>query len=225
MNLFRQLMEKPWAAMPGGPGGPGAVVELRDGRAFFIPPAKLGLRIFFAAVSVLFFLLIVAHGSRMQLEDWRPSPRSWLLWTNTALLVFSSLAMQWSQRAAHREDSDGVRIGLLAGGGFALAFLAGQMLAWRQLNLVVTFDITNPAIAFFYIITAMHALHLLGGMVAWGRTAVKLWRGVAVARLRLSIELCTAYWHFLLLVWLVLFGLLFSGNDNLGILLTLCGLR
>ena len=61
--------------------------------------------------------------------------------------------------------------------------------------------------------------------MAWGRTTAKVWRGFAVTQVRLSVELCTVYWHFLLLVWLVLFGLLFSGNDNLGILLTICGLR
>jgi cytochrome c oxidase subunit 3 len=65
----------------------------------------------------------------------------------------------------------------------------------------------------------------LGGLAALGRTAAQVRRGLAVAEVRLSVELCTVYWHFLLLVWLVLFGLLFSGNDNLGVLLTLCGLR
>lgn len=219
MNLFRQLTEKPWAPLHSD------VIELRDGRAFFMPPAKLGLRVFFGAATVLFFLLIVAHGARMQFEDWRPSPRSWLLWSNTALLVFSSLAMQWARISARRSEIDGVRAGLLAGGAFAVAFLAGQMLAWQQLKLVVAFDITNPAIAFFYIITALHALHLLGGLVAWGRTTAKLWRGADAAQIRLNVDLCTSYWHFLLVVWLVLFGLLFSGNDNLGILLTLCGIR
>jgi cytochrome c oxidase subunit III len=52
-----------------------------------------------------------------------------------------------------------------------------------------------------------------------------VWRGFDVAHMRLSVELCTVYWHFLLLIWLILFGLLFSGNDNLGILLTLCGFK
>jgi len=56
-------------------------------------------------------------------------------------------------------------------------------------------------------------------------TIAKLWRGSDVARVRLSVGLCAVYWHFLLVVWLVLFGLLFSGNDNLGILLAICGLR
>jgi cytochrome c oxidase subunit 3 len=98
-------------------------------------------------------------------------------------------------------------------------------LAWQQLNMMTSFDVTNPAIAFFYLITALHGLHLLGGLVASGKTTAKVWRGFEMARLRLSVELCAVYWHFLLVVWLVLFGLLFSGNDNLGILLSICGIR
>lgn len=219
MNLFSQLMEKPWAPVHNG------VIELRGQRTFLMPPSKLGLRTFFAVASVLFFLLVVAYSARMEMEDWRPSPQLWLLWLNTAMLAASSLAMQWARISAHRNDDSGVRTGLIAGGVFAFAFLGGQLLAWRQLNMMPLFDITNPAIGFFYVITALHALHMLGGMVAWGRTTVKMLRGYGAAQLRLSIELCTAYMHFLLLVWLVLFGLLFSGNDNLGILLTLCGIR
>ena len=67
---------------------------------------------------------------------------------------------------------------------------------------------TNPANAFFYLITGLHGLHLLGGLVAWGWTSAKVWRGFDIARVRLSVELCTVYWHFLLVVWLVLFALL-----------------
>ena len=98
-------------------------------------------------------------------------------------------------------------------------------MAWRQLDMLVAFNITNPAIGFFFLITALHGLHLLGGLVALGRTTAKVWRGFDVVPVRLSVELCTVYWHYLLLVWLVLFGLLFSGNDSLGILLSICGLR
>ena len=56
--------------------------------------------------------------------------------------------------------------------------------------------------------TGLHGLHLLGGLVAWVRTSDKVWRGVEVGRVRLSVELCAVYWHFLLVVWLVLFGLM-----------------
>jgi len=219
VSIFRQLTEKPWVTAQA------RVDNFHFGGTFALPTAKLGLRVFLAVVTVVFMLLILAYGSRMEFEDWRPAPELRLLWLNTAMLVMSSVAMQWARLAARRHDIDGVWFGLLAGGVFAAAFLGGQIVAWRQLNLVIAFDITNPAIGFFFLITGLHGLHVLGGLVAWGRTTAKVWRGFGAVRVRLSVELCTVYWHYLLLVWLVLFGLLFSGNDNLDILLTLSGLR
>ena len=59
-----------------------------------------------------------------------------------------------------------------------------------------------------------HGLHLLGGLVALGRTIAKAFGGLALPQLRLSVELCTTYWHFLLLVWLILFGLLSGSADD-----------
>ena len=203
----------------------GTVAGAHDGSAFSVPTSTLGLRVFLAVVTVLFSLLIMAYGSRMEFEDWRPAPQPMLLWLNTAMLVLSSVAMQWARTASRRGDVDGVRVGLIAGGGFAIAFLAGQLLAWQQLASWGFFAATNPAISFFYLITALHGLHLLGGLVAWANAAAKVWRGLDVAQVRVTVELCTVYWHFLLVVWLVLFGLLFSGNDNLGFLLELCGIR
>ncbi len=213
--IFRQLTEKPWETE-------GRVV---DGAAS-LPATTLGLRMFLAVVTVLFMLLIIAYGSRMALEDWRPGPEPKLLWLNTAMLIASSAAMQWAWAASREERIGSVRNGLIVGGVFAFAFLIGQIVVWRQLGTMAFFKVTNPAIAFFYLITALHALHLAGGIVAWGRTMFKSFGdNCEVAQIRQSVQLCTVYWHFLLLVWLVLFGLLFSGNDNLGILLTLCGIR
>jgi len=57
-------------------------------------------------------------------------------------------------------------------------------------------------------ITALHGLHLLGGLWVWGRTTARVLRGVEVGKVRLSVELCTVYWHYLFLVWLVLFAVL-----------------
>ena len=105
-------------------------------------------------------------------------------------------------------------IGLLAGSVSAVVFLIGQLLAWRQLNAAGYLPAANPANAFFYLITATHGLHLLGGLVALGRTTAKAWQGVEARRLRLSVELCTMYWHFLLLVWLVLLALLTGWTDD-----------
>lgn len=197
---FHLLTEKPWEQ--------GTVADSHDGSAFSLPTVTFGLRVFLAVVTVLFSLLVFAYDARMEAADWRPLAKPWLLWLNTAMLILSSVALQWARVSARRGQIDGVRVGLLAGGVCAFAFLAGQLLASQQLVALGYFAATNPAIAFFYLITALHALHLLGGLVAWGRTTSKLWRGFEVVQVRLSIELCAVYWHFLLLVWMGLFGLL-----------------
>jgi cytochrome c oxidase subunit III len=188
------------------------------------PPTKIALCAFLAVVAMLFMLLIVAYGERMVYEVWRPVPQIGLLWANTIVLILSSVALQWAQFSVRRGQMDGMRVGLLAAGALTVVFLFGQILAWRQLAAMEYFEMTNPAIGFFYLITGMHGLHLLGGLVAWGRTAGKVWGDFDVAKVRQSVELCTVYWHFLLVVWLVLFGLLFAGN-NLDLVLTICGLR
>src|ERR687891_333806 len=202
VSFLHQLMGKPWVK------GEGSVVALHDWRAFPLPTVTLGLRVFLAVVTVLFSLLVVAYADRMVAADWRSLPVPWLLWLNTVMLILSSVALQWAWGGARWGQIDVVWAGLLAGGGFAIAFLVGQLLAWQQLAAAGYFAATNPAVAFFYLITALHGLHLLGGLLAWGRTTVKVWRGFEVGRVRLSVELCTVYWHFLLLIWLVLFGLL-----------------
>jgi cytochrome c oxidase subunit 3 len=127
------------------------------------------------------------------------------------MLILSSASMQWARGAARRAQQDRVRVGLIAGGVLAWAFLAGQLLAWRQLNASGYFMASNPAVAFFYLLTGVHGLHLLGGLFVWGKTVVRMAQaGVELIDLRLSVELCTVYWHYLLLVWLVLFAVLLA---------------
>jgi cytochrome c oxidase subunit III len=196
-----RLTAKPW--LEEGPLG-----DLPGSGASTVPAAKIGLGVFLAVVGSLFALFISAYFMRMHMADWKPVPLPKFLWLNTAVLVISSVALQWAQVAASRGQMDGVRTGLLAGGVSALAFLAGQLLAWQQLTAEGYFLASNPANAFFYLITAVHGAHLLGGLVALGRTAAKVWRGFKAEQIRLSVELCAIYWHFLLAVWLVLLGLL-----------------
>ncbi len=176
-------------------------------------------------VSVLFMLLIIAYGARMTLVDWRPGPQSSLLWFNTGLLVLCSATLQIALVAWRKGRSDIVRTGLHTGGIFAIGFLVGQSLVWRQLIEADYFNIANPAVAFFYLITALHAMHLVGGLIAWGRTVRRVWGGHDGDKIYQSIKLCTVYFHFMLAVWLVLFGLLFANNNTLEFILIICGLK
>jgi cytochrome c oxidase subunit 3 len=218
MNLFQQLTAKPWLATGAALG------DLRHPDEAHRVAKRTALWVFLAVVGVVFMLLLIAYGGRMAYEDWRPAPQLDLLWANTFVLILSSVALQWAQVSVRRGRIDAMRIGLLAAGAFTVVFLFGQLLAWRQLGTMGYFDVSNPAIAFFYLITGIHGLHLLGGLVAWGRAVARVWGHFNVAKMRQSVELCALYWHFLLGVWLVLFGLLFTGN-NLDLLLKLCGIR
>ena len=184
-------------------------VQNVDGEgALPLPPVKVGLGVFLAVATSLFALLISAYHMRMMEADWATLPLPRVLWLNTVVLILSGVAMQWTRAAAKWQQLDRVRTGLITAGAFTFSFLAGQLWAWQQLNASGYFATTDPATAFFYLLTALHGLHLLGGMWVWGRTTIKVLRGVEVAKIRLSVELCTVYWHYLLLVWLVLFAVL-----------------
>jgi len=203
MEIFRQLMEKPWLDAQGG----GVVLDA--GRSLSMPTAKVGLWVFLSAITVLFTLLAISYNGRILLgSDWRALPDPWLLWPNTALLIMSSVAFHRAQMNAWRGQPDGARAGMVAAGVLTLAFLGGQLLASYQLIEMGYFASTNPANAFFYLLTSLHGIHLIGGLVACIRTNAKIRRGVGEAQVALSIELCAIYWHFLLLVWLILFTLM-----------------
>lgn len=202
--LFRQTINvKPWIAQR-------PIENVYGDGALSLPPVKVGLGVFLAVATSLFALLISAYYMRMAGADWTTLAVPDGLWLNTGALVLSSVAMQWARVAARRGRIAGVRTGLIAGGVFTLGFLAGQLWVWQQLIASGYFVASNPANAFFYLITALHGLHLLGGLWVWAKTTAKVARGVDAVAVRLSVELCTVYWHYLLLLWLVLFALLLS---------------
>jgi len=215
MNLIHHLSTKPWEAT-----GELPLLQPHSNQQ----NKRAALKVFLGVVTVVFMLLIVAYAGRMAYEDWRPAPQIRLMWANTLVLFLGSLGLELAQYAVRRGQHKLLLRSLLAAGLCTLLFLMGQAQAWRELGALVYFDVTNPAIAFFYLITGLHGLHLLGGLVVWGQTLVRLWGGFELEKVRHSVELCTLYWHFLLLVWLVLFGLLFTGN-NLDELMIICGIK
>jgi cytochrome c oxidase subunit 3 len=173
-----------------------------------------------AVISSLFALLIGAYFMRSGYADWRPVQIPRLLWLNTGALILSSVFLHGAQAGVNRKHMATVRAGLLIGGGFGIAFVAGQLRAWDQLRAAGDTIAINPSDSFFYLLTGLHGLHVLGGLIALGVTADRVWRAVAPDGARLSVQLCATYWHFLLVVWLVLFGLLSGRADELG---RICG--
>jgi cytochrome c oxidase subunit 3 len=194
--------------------------------------AKTGLRLFLAVVSSLFLLFLIAFIARSQMVDWlplteplAPLANPWQLWLNSAFLIFSCIALQWSRVAARQARLDATVIGFVLGGVFAIAFLAGQLWVWQQFVAWGYFVASNPANSFFYLLTGMHGLHLLGGLIAWGMIATKFLRRVPLPQLSARVELCAIYWHYLLGLWFVLFALLASTPQTYEAIARLCGLR
>jgi len=199
--LLRQTLNtQPWIADPADDAVSGASLNTHS--------KTIALTTFLAVATSLFALFISAYTLRMKMGDWSPVAEPALLWFNSGLLLLASVAYHLTRNAAIGGHTRALKPGLGLAGLLTILFLAGQLLAWRQLNASGHYASSNPANAFFYLLTAIHGLHLLGGLWVWARSAVRVWTGAEADSVRLSIELCTLYWHYLLLVWAVLFALL-----------------
>lgn len=194
--------------IPGQPGGDGGQRGARDsGPAWPSGARRTGLWVFMLVVSTLFGLFGVAYMMRAAYDDWRPITYvPWQLYCSTALLVLCSLAWELARRhvaAGRREAARSTSIGALV---VSAMFVLSQLYAWQAMTAADYGVAANPANSFFYLITGLHALHVMGGMVAGA---------FAVRRAGEAIGLCAQYWHFLFVLWLAVFALLFMVTPDL----------
>lgn len=201
MSILKELGNKPWERK-------GIIGGLEPEGTFEAPSQKVALIFFLVVASVLFSLFTVSYFIRMELPDWTPISDPALLWVNTGFLVVSSVLFQWSRNISKADEDKNLLPAFAAGGVFAIIFIAGQIMTWGNLQDAGLYLTSNPANSFFYLMTGLHALHLLGGLWVWSISTIRLISGAEVKELKLSIELCTLYWHFLLIVWLGMFAVL-----------------
>jgi cytochrome c oxidase subunit 3 len=224
--LLQKLQTKPWLEQ-------GIPIDSDLNAAFdatLHSPKLIGLGVFLAVVTALFALFAAAYHMRMAVPDWTHLPLPKILWLNTALLTVSSGALQWAWFASTRIERSRyaatMRHGLIAALCLTLAFLAGQVLAWRQLDANGFYFSCTPASAFFYLLSGLHGAHLLGGLAVLTKTTYAVSTRTAstdvayrydiatsalvqtAAATSLSIKLCALYWHYLLGLWLALYALL-----------------
>lgn len=170
------------------------------------------LWVFILVASTLFALFLVAYAMRMRSADWSQFVMPWQLQLSTALLIITSLCLQLAGKMAVQSKLAQVRSLLWAGGASALAFLVVQYWAWQALLASGITGTGNPAASFFYLLTAMHALHVFGGLLCWLLVLRFVLRSVTASPDDMAsiwrVRLCTRYWHFLLLLWLVLYAAL-----------------
>ncbi len=197
----------PGESGPGGPGGSGGYLGGVPQRTYLT-----GLTMGLAAILMFFMAFVSAFIVRKGLSnDWRAFPLPSILYVNTLILLASSFTIQAARRRLARADAAGFRHWWFMTTALGLLFLAGQWTAWRQLAREGVYLATNPSSSFFYVLTAAHGLHLLGGIVALVAIAFWNWKRARITRATAA-EMAAVYWHFLDGLWIFLFLLLKLGQ-------------
>ncbi len=171
-----------------------------------------GVMLALVAILMFFMALTSSYIVRKGLGgDWQPVPLPSVLWMNTGVLLASSLTIELARRQLARANSPGFRLWWAVTTALGLAFLAGQLLAWRRLAAAGVYLPTNPSSSFFYTLTAAHGAHLLGGIVALLYVAVRSFEKAQVTR-AVAAEVASIYWHFMDGLWVFLLLLLYLGR-------------
>jgi cytochrome c oxidase subunit 3 len=167
-------------------------------------PYPAGIAAVLVTVGMLFAAFTAALLVRRTGTDWKPVALPPIVWVNTVILLVSSGAVELARAAVRRGDSRRCAGWLAVAGLLGVAFLAGQVVAWRLLALRGVFLPNNPHAAFFYVLSAVHAAHLLGGLAALGWTLRRAARGAHTAAHHAGLTHAAIYWHFVGGVWVFL---------------------
>lgn len=201
----------------GGGGLRGLVPEGGDLRVVAEPsgePTRTGIWVALAAIAMSFAALTSALFVREgAATDWQPIALPPILWFNTLALVASSITLERARRGVagfmrgQRSDRSAPMLWLNATMVLGLLFVVGQYLAWLKLRSLGLYLPTNPNSSFFYVLTGVHAVHVLGGLGGLARVIVKFRSRTGVLR-RSTIDATSYYWHFMGLLWVYLLFIL-----------------
>ena len=221
-TLSTDIGIKPGIGGPGqGPSGPGpeGAREWPPGwnRDDAIEPQKyrIGMWVGLASVLMLFIALTSAYIVRGVpalnggQDDWVELDMPRVLWLNTVVLLLSSLSIELARRALGRNRYATFKSWISLTTVLGVAFLVGQLLAWEQLASQGVYINTHPHSSFFYLLTSLHGLHLLGGVIALLYVTVAAYRMRIGFKRRTAVNVTAIYWHFMDGLWIYLFGLLF----------------
>lgn len=192
----------------GGFGGGGGGRNPGGGRA----PADIPVTGMWVAIGAIIMLFAALTGAWVILKstarEWVPTALPWIVYVNSAILLASSLTLEFSRGCLAAGLARRFLAWLYVTLGLGIAFLAGQLAAWRDLEHRGVYLATNPSSSFFYLLTAVHGLHVLGGVIA---LAVAALRGPQIARGLRSQEILNVtavYWHFMYALWIYILLLL-----------------
>jgi len=143
--------------------------------------------------------------------DWQSTRLPPVLWFNTAILLASSVTIVVARKKLNGGEREAFQSWWWVTTGLGMLFLAGQIIAWRQLAAAGMLLATNPSSSFFYLLTAAHGAHLVGGILALFYVVFRTWSRSRITQATAA-ELTSIYWHFMDGLWIFLFALLTLGR-------------
>ena len=161
---------------------------------------KTGTMVGLAGILMVFTAFVSAYIVRQGLgTDWEPIKLPNLVWYNTLILLASSFSLEMARTRS--KDMLALRTWWLGAAALGTVFLIGQLMVWQKLSADGVYLASNPSSSFFYVLTAVHGIHLLGGVLALLILSLKLWKGILA---RQHVGSMALYWHCMDFLWISL---------------------
>ena len=210
-KLFGTLLEKPWEEKQ-------ALIDNKHtGKTFGLSNQMSAVIIIFGFSTAIFSLIFTAYLYSIPPEqDTTLILRNKLLWINTLVLIFVTYFFNKISKDLKNNFTNKIKNNMIAVGAFSYLFLFLQVIFWYQLMTEGHFVTTNTYFSSYYVFTALHGLHLLGGLFFWGKISSRIFvlKKEDYVNESTNLQALSIYWLFLFIVWLVFFGLMFIYNDS-----------
>lgn len=171
-------------------------------------PKKFALWLFIASIIMIFAAMSSAYIVRKGDGNWLDFDLPQLFWTSSAIILLSSVTMQWAHFSAKKDNLGVLKIAMVITFVLGVAFIVAQYLGWQDLQqrqIWLGGRESNPAGSFIYVMTGLHILHLVTGIVFLLLVLIASLRDEIHSKAMTRIDMCTTYWHFLDFLWIYLF--------------------
>ena len=210
-KLFGTLTEKPWEKEQA------AIDSLHEGKTFNISAQKSAVIIIFGVATVLFSLIFTGYLYTLPPEqDTRYLLKPNLLWINTIILFLVTYFFGKITKDLDKKETLRIKKNLIFVGVLSYLFLFGQVIFWFQLMKSGNYASTNSYFSSFYFFTALHGMHLLGGLFFWGKVSSRVMKldKNKILNEEKNISALSLYWTYLLIVWIAFFLMIYIFNDS-----------
>ncbi|MBA3649422.1 MAG: cytochrome c oxidase subunit 3 [Chitinophagales bacterium] len=168
-------------------------------------PLKFGLWLGIASIVMLFAALTSAYIVRKAQGNWTDFKMPVIFWLDTAIIIASSFTLRQAIKAFTRYKESAYRTWLSITFLLGCLFLIGQYAGWLQLGKIGIYINGNPSGSFVYVISGVHAAHLLGGLVLMVITLIKAFVKPFNPNRLVNLQMMATYWHFVGILWIYLF--------------------